>query len=146
MLTFNYASGQSYQIFQSQLEQIKERARWHIGPFRIYPTIQLRNIGYDNNVYYQREEDDPISDYTATISPELNVYLLFRDIEPAIFILPRLATFLTQSHYLEVKLQFNPLKLSQQMVQAAPETFTHLDQRLQNLQLTVATHPVSCPL
>ncbi len=71
--------GQSYQTFRSELEQITKRARWRIGPFRIYPTIQFRNIGYDDNVYYKREEDNPISDYTATISPEAKVYLLFRN-------------------------------------------------------------------
>jgi len=71
--------GQSYQTFRSELEQITKRARWRIGPFRIYPTIQFRNIGYDDNVYYQRKEDNPISDYTATISPEAKVYLLFRN-------------------------------------------------------------------
>ena len=50
-----------------------------VGPFRIYPTIQFRNIGYDDNIYYQREDDNTISDYTATVSPEMNVYLLFRN-------------------------------------------------------------------
>jgi len=71
--------GQSYQSFRSEREQIVERARWRIGPFRIYPTIQFTEIGYDDNVYYNKEEDDPLSDYTATISPRVNVNLLFRN-------------------------------------------------------------------
>jgi len=70
---------QSYQTFQSEIREITQRARWHLGPFRIYPTIQLRNVGYDDNVYRKREEDNPISDYTATLSPQFRVYLLFKN-------------------------------------------------------------------
>jgi hypothetical protein len=73
------ASGQSYQSFRSELDQIARQTKWRIGPFRIYPAIRFRNIGYDDNVYYQREEDNPASDFTGTISPEINVYLLFRN-------------------------------------------------------------------
>ena len=71
--------GQTYRSFRYELDQITKKARWKVGPFRIYPTIQFRNIGYDDNVYYQREEDGPISDYTVTISPEIKTYLLFRN-------------------------------------------------------------------
>jgi len=71
--------GQSYQTFQSEIREITQRAKWRLGPFRIYPTIQFRDIGYDDNVYRKREEDNPISDYTATISPQVRVYLLFRN-------------------------------------------------------------------
>ncbi len=71
--------GQTYRSFRYELDQITKKARWKVGPFRIYPTIQFRNIGYDDNVYYQREEDEPISDYTVTISPEIKTYLLFRN-------------------------------------------------------------------
>lgn len=73
------AYGQSYQSFKSTLEQITERVKLKIGPFRILPTIQFKNIGYDNNVYYQHEDNDPVSDFTITFSPEAQVYLLFRD-------------------------------------------------------------------
>jgi len=71
--------GQSYQTFQSEIREITQRAKWSLGPFRIYPTIQFKDIGYDDNVYRTREEDNPISDYTATISPQVRVYLLFRN-------------------------------------------------------------------
>ena len=73
------AYGQSYQSFKSTLEQITERVKLKIGPFRILPTIQFKNIGYDSNVYYQHEDNDPVSDFTITFSPEAQVYLLFRD-------------------------------------------------------------------
>lgn len=71
--------GQSYQTFSKELEQIAEQAKYRLGPFRIYPTIWFKDIGYDDNVYGKREEDGPISDYTMTISPEAKVYLLFRN-------------------------------------------------------------------
>lgn len=50
-----------------------------MGPFRLAPLLQIRDIGYDDNVYGVREQDLPVSDYTATISPRFNVYLLFRN-------------------------------------------------------------------
>ena len=71
--------GQTYSTFRSEQKQITEQARWKIGPFRIYPAVQFRNIGYDDNVYYQREEDDPASDFTGTIAPEIKAYFLFRN-------------------------------------------------------------------
>lgn len=73
------AYGQSYRTFKWELEQIAKQTKWGIGPLRIFPTIQFREIGYDDNVYYQREEDNPISDYTATFSPQVKVYLIFRN-------------------------------------------------------------------
>ena len=71
--------GQSYQVFQNELETVKESAKWHLGPLRFYPLFRMRDIGYDDNVYRQREQDDPVSDYTATLSPEINTFFLFRD-------------------------------------------------------------------
>ena len=74
-----YSHGQGYRTFRWEQEQIIKRAKWRVGPFRIYPTIQLRDIGYDDNVYNQRDEDNPISDYTVTFSPQVKVYLLYRN-------------------------------------------------------------------
>jgi len=61
-----------------ELDLISQTTKWKVGPFWIAPTIGLRNIGYDANVYGQREEDNPIGDYTATLSAQANVYLVFR--------------------------------------------------------------------
>jgi len=71
--------GQNYQTYREQQAQIVSSAKWRLGPFQIYRGIQLRDIGYDGNVYYRRQTDDPVSDYTATISPQLNLYFLYRD-------------------------------------------------------------------
>jgi len=71
--------GQNYQSFRLELLRIAENARWRFGPFRIYPSFQLTNVGYDNNVYQMSEEDDPIGDYTATASLPFTFYLPFRN-------------------------------------------------------------------
>lgn len=73
------AFGQSYQSFRSELELIEQKARWRIGPIRIFPFIQFREVGYDNNIYQEREDENPVSDYTATFSPQLNFYLVYRN-------------------------------------------------------------------
>ena len=70
---------QTYQSFRLELSQIAERAQWRFGPFRIDPSIQFQNIGFDNNVYQMSEEDDPIGDYTASISLPFTFYLPYRN-------------------------------------------------------------------
>ena len=71
--------GQDYQSFRDELDYILENTKLRIGPFRIFPTFIFSDVGYDNNVYYQREEDNPVADYTATFSPQIKMYFLFRD-------------------------------------------------------------------
>lgn len=73
------AHGQDYQSFSLEIYQIKEKAKLRFGPFLIFPKIYFRNIGYDDNVYFQREEENPASDFTGALSPEVKVYLLFRN-------------------------------------------------------------------
>jgi len=46
---------------------------------RIDTSLQLRDVGYDNNFYQMREEDDPVGDYTATVSLPFTVYLPYRN-------------------------------------------------------------------
>ncbi len=71
--------GQSYSSFRSELDEINNQALWRIGPFRIHPSLQFRDIGYDDNVYYQREEDNPISDYMGIFSPQVKTHFLHSD-------------------------------------------------------------------
>lgn len=82
LLIFNggakLAHGQSYQTFQNTVEKIRTEYRWKVGPFRIFPRIQLRDIGYDDNIYNQRDDEDPVSDFSGTFSPEIKSYVLFR--------------------------------------------------------------------
>ncbi|MCD6193937.1 MAG: outer membrane beta-barrel protein [Candidatus Aminicenantes bacterium] len=72
-------SAQTYLSFRSGMEQIVRQTWIKFGPFRLLPRFRLRDVGYDGNVYYQREEDEPVSDYTATLSPEIGVNVLFRN-------------------------------------------------------------------
>jgi len=74
-----YIYSQGYLTFRTEQEKIAEQARWRFGPFLIYPGISFNNVGYDNNIYSMREEEDPISDYTATVSPHATIYLLFKN-------------------------------------------------------------------
>ncbi len=71
--------GQGYLSFRYEREQIIRSAKFKIGPFRFYPTIRLRDIGYDSNVYYQNKAEGPTSDFTGTISPQVKVYFLFHN-------------------------------------------------------------------
>ena len=44
------------------------------GPFRIRPYILLRQLGYDDNIFYDSVE--PVGDVTATVAPGLSALLL----------------------------------------------------------------------
>jgi len=70
--------GQGYYDFRTERERIIKNAPWKIGLFRIFPRFQLRDIGYDDNVYFQRETGGAVSDFTGTFSPEVTVHVLFR--------------------------------------------------------------------
>lgn len=71
-----FLSAQSYRSFSWEMRQILERARFRLGPLRLWPAIYLRNVGYDDNVYRETIENDPVRDFTATLSPEIRGYLL----------------------------------------------------------------------
>ena len=73
------AYSQSYMSFKYEREQIINTTRFQIGALRFFPTIQLRNIGREYNVYYVQEKENPLSDYTATLSFQLKTYFLFHD-------------------------------------------------------------------
>ncbi len=72
------ARAQVYQTFRAQLDSIRTRATWSLGPFRIWPSLQL-NAGYDDNIYGTYGGRPAIADYTASVSFPINVYLPFRD-------------------------------------------------------------------
>ncbi|HEV8377196.1 MAG TPA: outer membrane beta-barrel protein, partial [Candidatus Polarisedimenticolia bacterium] len=50
---------------------------FHWGPFRVRPTFQLRDTGYDSNVFL--EDGREISDFTSTTQGGLKMFSLFRD-------------------------------------------------------------------
>ena len=43
-----------------------EQARWRFGPLAVSPTVQLRNLGVDTNVF--NSVDDPKKDFTTTVA------------------------------------------------------------------------------
>jgi hypothetical protein len=71
--------GQTYLTFRAEQERILLRAKWKVGPFRIQPILQFRNVGYDNNVYSQERDAGPVSDFTASAGIQANAYLLYRN-------------------------------------------------------------------
>ncbi|MGE5814806.1 MAG: outer membrane beta-barrel protein [Acidobacteriota bacterium] len=55
------------------IDQVRENARSHIGPFYITPGLVLRDLGVDTNVF--NEPDDPKSDFTFTLGPKADVFV-----------------------------------------------------------------------
>lgn len=91
--------GQSYRAFHSDVQNIlKKKSRFKFGPFRIYPQIHVRDIGYDGNVFRQQKADNPVSDYTATFSPVIQVNSLLSD-----WIILSLEENPEYVHYIKVK-------------------------------------------
>ena len=70
--------GQGYRSFRGEREDIINTAKYRIGPFWLDASIGLRDAGLDGNVYYEREDQDPVSDYTFTIFAEAKMSYLFR--------------------------------------------------------------------
>ncbi len=75
-LTWGSAFGQSYRIFDDELNGIRTAAKLRFGPLRFLPDFRLTNVGYDDNVYFRSQDDKPVGDYTGTVSPEVRAYLL----------------------------------------------------------------------
>ena len=50
-----------------------ESARFRLGPIRFTPSIRLTNLGMDSNVF--NESEDPKSDNTAAIGPEVALFM-----------------------------------------------------------------------
>ena len=63
--------GQDHRAFQDELAGIQERARWRLGPLLIFPALQIQDVGYDDNVYLESPQEGPVSDYRATLSPQI---------------------------------------------------------------------------
>lgn len=66
------AAGQSYVAWQESWESVVNKAPLRLGPLRLFPALSLRNVGYDDNIYF---DSAPKSDFTGTFSPELKAYL-----------------------------------------------------------------------
>jgi len=72
-------SAQSYQIFSDEYQRLLTQSRWKLGPFRLFPTISVRDFGYDDNLYFGSDQAEPKKDFTMTLSPELKAYWPLRN-------------------------------------------------------------------
>ena len=50
-----------------------DAAKWRLGPFAVTPRVELKNLGWDSNVFNQTE--DPKSDFTATVAAPVDWWL-----------------------------------------------------------------------
>jgi len=73
----NSLQGQIYRSFEFEQNEIIEKTRFRIGPFRLFPRIMIQEFGHDDNVY--RNTSDPVSDITFDLALDLKTALLFRD-------------------------------------------------------------------
>lgn len=62
---------------QEQDEDPVATAPVHLGPVGLAPRIAITNLGVDTNVFHQASESD--SDFTATLSPETDLWLRTAD-------------------------------------------------------------------
>jgi hypothetical protein len=72
------AGGQTYRNFAEEYASLVRNARWTLGPLIFSPALRVRDLGYDDNVYFEGPSGRLVRDYGATISPELKVYVPFR--------------------------------------------------------------------
>lgn len=54
------------------IDDVRENSRLHAGPFYAAPTLQLKELGIDNNVY-NTYGDERRSDFTFTVAPKVQV-------------------------------------------------------------------------
>ena len=65
-------SGSAWAQSQSE-DDPRSTARMQIGPFYLTPVIGVKNLGFDTNVFNTVE--DPKTDFTATVGPEIDVFV-----------------------------------------------------------------------
>ena len=54
------------------INEVRQNSRLHAGPLYAKPTLQLKELGIDNNVY-NTYGDQQLSDFTATFVPKLDL-------------------------------------------------------------------------
>jgi len=69
------ASPASAQSSGAQATDGWEAARWRFGPLAVTPKVELKNLGWDSNVF--NETENPKSDFTATADAPIDWWLRF---------------------------------------------------------------------
>jgi len=72
-------AGQTYRTFTDESADLRSRHGLRVGPLKLLPTFSLSNVGYDSNVYYADRSEPAVSDYTATLAPQVKACLLLGD-------------------------------------------------------------------
>jgi hypothetical protein len=52
-----------------------DAAKWRFGPLAVTPKVELKNLGWDSNVF--NESENPKSDFTATADVPIDWWLRF---------------------------------------------------------------------
>ena len=60
-------------LAQTQEPDPWESARWRFGPLAVTHNVELKNLGWDSNVF--NETDDPKSDFTTTVGAPIDWWL-----------------------------------------------------------------------
>lgn len=60
---------------QTQEPDPWESARWRFGPFAVTPRVELKNLGWDSNVF--NESENPKSDFTTTVAAPVDWWFRF---------------------------------------------------------------------
>ena len=68
------AFGQGQTWAGGDLAGMIESARWRLGLFRVNAALELRNVGYDSDVYYGYR-DEPAPDYTFSAGAPVQVLI-----------------------------------------------------------------------
>lgn len=58
-----------------RIDDVRENARGHLGPFYVTPRIVLKELGVDSNVFNSAGEQ--ASDFTFTLAPAMDVWVPF---------------------------------------------------------------------
>ena len=56
-----------------EIDQVRREARSHLGPIYLTPTILLKELGVDSNVFNAAGEQK--SDFTFTVGPKVDLWL-----------------------------------------------------------------------
>ncbi|HEX5475284.1 MAG TPA: outer membrane beta-barrel protein [Vicinamibacterales bacterium] len=65
------AAAHAQVLDSSSIDEARQNARTHAGPFYIDPTVLLKELGVDSNVF--NAATDEKSDFTFTVAPQANV-------------------------------------------------------------------------
>ncbi|MDH3786787.1 MAG: hypothetical protein OEV00_15855, partial [Acidobacteriota bacterium] len=72
LVLLTVATGSLFAADKLEPPDLERYLRW--GPFRVRPGIELSNLGYDDNIFF--DSGDRSSDLTATLTPKLDGLVL----------------------------------------------------------------------